>query len=168
MKKMQKNLNKDNSPFYTLGIDPSFNIDEEDLHEKYIEKQKKLHPDNFIEESQKEAASTLSSKLNNAYEIIKNPITRAKKYAEYVIGESIDESSIKTPQKLLFQAMEWQEMIEESSTKEAIEEVHKYAKNLFNKECHIFSQSKENDLIESYIRMKYINRFIENLESKLI
>jgi molecular chaperone HscB len=165
---MQKKLNKELSPFHIFGIEPTFNIDTKKIHSIYIEKQRKLHPDNFTENSQKEAASNLSSKLNNAYKTINNPLLRAKTYLEHTLDEIIDDSSIKTPSELLLEAMDWQEMIEESSSKDEIDEVQKYARNLFDKECNVFRNADKDELINSYIKMKYINRFIENLESKII
>ena len=65
--------------FEIFNINPSLDLNMDFIEEKYLELQLKSHPDLMINkspEAQQKAAND-SSNINNAYEILKDPLKRA-------------------------------------------------------------------------------------------
>jgi molecular chaperone HscB len=75
-----------------LCLDPS------DMEKRFIELNKKFHPDRFASKSGLEVqlSHDWSSAVNNAYRTLKNPVSRAKYLVEKEFG-SIEEKSAKVP-----------------------------------------------------------------------
>lgn len=107
-----------NNYFQIFNITPNLDLNFNDLEEKYLELQLQFHPDLFINQSQdqKEKAKILSSNINNAYEILKDPLKRAIHFLEI---NNIFIDSIKPDNILLIEIMEIKETLEESDENEA-------------------------------------------------
>jgi len=76
-KKIQEPLEK--NPFEVFEIGKKFKIDLDELEKKHLQFQSFLHPDKFINSSENEQAFSLghSSKINEAFNLLKNNISRA-------------------------------------------------------------------------------------------
>ncbi|MCD8339232.1 MAG: Fe-S protein assembly co-chaperone HscB [Burkholderiales bacterium] len=68
------------NPFDLFGLPHTFAIDEEALDKKYLDVQKKVHPDNFASASpaEKRAAEQWTTIINDSYATLKDPIKRAE------------------------------------------------------------------------------------------
>lgn len=89
----------DRSPYRVLGYEREhLNVDLQDLEKRLFELSKKFHPDRFAGKSAEEIqySHDHSSAINNAYRILKNPISRAKYAVERELG-SIEEKSASVP-----------------------------------------------------------------------
>lgn len=66
------------SPFDIFGIEPKFQIDKPKLEAKYVEIQKKVHPDRFASatETEKRVAQQWATLINDAYQKLTDPIQR--------------------------------------------------------------------------------------------
>ncbi|SUC01802.1 co-chaperone HscB [Proteus vulgaris] len=66
--------------FTLLGMPNRFDIDKQQLATRYQEMQRQYHPDRFAGKSDKEQAQAVSfaSTINQAYQTLKNPISRAE------------------------------------------------------------------------------------------
>ena len=66
--------------FDIYEIEPSFSVSESELKKKYLVLQKKFHPDRFAHSNidQQKAALINSSLINDAYQVLKDDIKRAK------------------------------------------------------------------------------------------
>ncbi|WP_301094121.1 Fe-S protein assembly co-chaperone HscB, partial [Turicimonas muris] len=66
--------------FQIFNMPVSFKIDEAELGQKYFQIQKMVHPDRFASasEAEKRNAQQWSTRLNDAYSVLKDPIQRAK------------------------------------------------------------------------------------------
>ncbi|MGE3766434.1 MAG: Fe-S protein assembly co-chaperone HscB [Kofleriaceae bacterium] len=66
--------------FALLGLAPSFDIDLAALERAFFEKSKELHPDRFANApaAERVAALTKSRALNDAYQTLKKPVSRAE------------------------------------------------------------------------------------------
>lgn len=80
--------------FQIFNIPVSFKINEAELGQKYFEIQKMVHPDRFASASDAEklAAQQWSTRLNDAYAVLKDPIRRAKLICS-LLGAPVDEES---------------------------------------------------------------------------
>lgn len=108
------------SPYQVLGYEKEhLNIDTEDLQKRMFELSKRFHPDRFAGKSAEEIqfSHDHSSAINNAYRILKNPISRAKYAVERELG-SIEEKSASVPADmadLFFEVHDHLDAIQESN-----------------------------------------------------
>lgn len=66
--------------FTLLGMPNRFDIDKQQLASRYQEMQRRYHPDRFAGKSDKEQVQAISfaSTINQAYQTLKNPLSRAE------------------------------------------------------------------------------------------
>jgi len=123
--------------FDIYEIEPSFSISENELKKKYLVLQKKFHPDRFAHSSIEEQKTALinSSLINDAYQVLKDDIRRAK----YLLECNGVEITNHTNPAFLMKQMEYEEKIEDHSNdknqllsiqKELQEELDQYKDNL--------------------------------------
>lgn len=123
--------------FDIYEIEPSFSISENELKKKYLVLQKKFHPDRFAHSSIEEQKTALinSSLINDAYQVLKDDIRRAK----YLLECNGVEITNHTNPAFLMKQMEYEEKIEDHSNdknqllsiqKELQEELDRYKDNL--------------------------------------
>lgn len=103
------------SYFELLGIRPRFDIDLKALEQAYFTAQRATHPDRFIGkgEAERMAAITRSQQVNDAYETLKNPLTRAEHLLEMqgIVALSDDAP---VPAEILAEMMDLRERIFDS------------------------------------------------------
>ena len=108
------------SPYAVLGLeDRRLNLDLMDLEERLFRLSKKFHPDRFAGKTATEVqySHDHSSAVNNAYRVLKNPISRAKHAVEKELG-SIEEKSASVPMDmadLFFEVHEHLDAIREAN-----------------------------------------------------
>ena len=123
--------------FDIYEIEPSFSISENELKKRYLVLQKKFHPDRFAHSSIEEQKTALinSSLINDAYQVLKDDIRRAK----YLLECNGVEITNHTNPAFLMKQMEYEEKIEDHSNdknqllniqKELQEELEQYKDNL--------------------------------------
>jgi len=123
--------------FDIYEIEPSFSISENELKKKYLVLQKKFHPDRFAHSSIEEQKTALinSSLINDAYQVLKDDIRRAK----YLLECNGVEITNHTNPAFLMRQMEYEEKIEDHSNdknqllsiqKELQEELDQYKDNI--------------------------------------
>ena len=98
--------------FSLLNLPESFTLDSSTLETVYFTAQRRFHPDRFVGKSEGErlAAAQKSADINQAYEILKNPLKRAQHVlALQGIMVGTDHDSVKPSQELLMEVMEWRE-----------------------------------------------------------
>lgn len=99
--------------FDIMGIKKNYNVINEELHKKYRELQKMLHPDKFGNKSEKERqiSENLSSLINKAYSTLMHPLKRGL-YMLQLEGISISEETTNLNPEFLMEIMERNEEIE--------------------------------------------------------
>jgi molecular chaperone HscB len=99
--------------FQFFGLKNQLNIDLEELERKFFEFCKECHPDFFTncQDAEKDVCISRMSFINNAYKVLKDPISRAKYLLRLERGETTEDKK-KVPRELLFEVMELQEKIE--------------------------------------------------------
>ncbi len=101
--------------FQLFGLEPKFAIDAKKLAQTYQQLQKSVHPDRFAHASSQDQTLAVqkSSMINDAYQILKNPLKRAE-YMLTVRGTPMpnQQSSFKD-NAFLMRQMELREMLAE-------------------------------------------------------
>lgn len=96
--------------FELFGIEPSFNVDLDELTQRYRALQKKLHPDNFAHTSdgEKRLSMQYTSMINEAYSVLKSDFPRAAyllSLAQEGAQASADETTVSNPAFLMEQML---------------------------------------------------------------
>ena len=99
--------------FEIFEIKPSFKICQNNLKKKFLELQKKYHPDNYASASDHEKTLALlnSSMINDGFEILKDDLYRA----EYLLKCNKIELNNQTNPEFLIKQMEYEDYLEENS-----------------------------------------------------
>jgi molecular chaperone HscB len=105
--------------FARLGVARGFVVDLADLQRRYFDLQRRLHPDRFAGKSPRERAASQqqAAALNQAYEILKDPLARAGELLRLAGCEVRFEGqgTVDDPE-LLMEAMEMREALAEAET----------------------------------------------------
>ncbi len=107
-----------------LGPPPAgpFNIDLTALRREFLQLQGRFHPDKFPPE-QKAKAEALSSRINEAYKVLRDPLLRAQYLLLNTYGIDVtseDNNAHPTDPGTLMEVMEAQENIEDADTEKQI------------------------------------------------
>lgn len=98
--------------FELLALPIAFEISFAELEKNYFAAQRQYHPDRFVSKPsvEKQAAMQRSVDINQAYQTLKDPLTRARyllKLQGILVGT--DNDTVKPSQALLMEVMEWRE-----------------------------------------------------------
>lgn len=161
-------LKRENA-FSYLGVPISFDLVEQEFEKNFLDLQAIVHPDRYggAHPLEKYYASEHSSFANAAYQILKNPIERARAILE-IHGVSCDS---KVNPELLMQAMERRETLESMiSTEELrgmLEEMKSNASDLQQKIKIKFSQHQFNEIPGHLDEFTYLSKAISEAEQLL-
>jgi len=103
--------------FDLFCVDQTYDLDEAELHDKYLCLSRTTHPDMVSRESQEmhKRALLLNAELNQAYDTLRDPVKRADYLLSLFGGPSPSEDK-SVPGNLLGEVMELREEIEEAGT----------------------------------------------------
>lgn len=98
--------------FELLGFEPSFRLNLAALEKAYFTAQRATHPDRFVGKGEAErlAAITQSQRVNDAYETLKNPLTRAEHLLEMQNIHALNDETV-VPHAILAEMMALRERI---------------------------------------------------------
>jgi molecular chaperone HscB len=98
--------------FEILGLTPQFRLNLKALEEAYFAAQRACHPDRFVGAGQAErlAAISRSTLVNDAYETLKNPLTRAEHLLE-LQGIFALADDAKAPADIVMEMMDLRERV---------------------------------------------------------
>jgi len=167
--------------FELFGLPCQFKLDGSLLSSQFRELQKRFHPDNYATASERDRllAVQKAAQINDAYQILKNPISRS----EYLLAENgvdirSEQQTMQDPMFLMEQ-MELREELESIASKEDAEDL------LFDFESKVSKMYKQHlALVEQELdeqqwpqaadrvrKLKFIaklNREIEQVEDNLL
>jgi molecular chaperone HscB len=109
------------SLFAILGLPASFSLNQKALEQAYFAAQRATHPDRFIgkPEAERVAAISRSTLVNDAYESLKNPLTRAEHLLELHGIHALSDDA-KVPPAILMEMMELRERVMEAGSEGAV------------------------------------------------
>jgi molecular chaperone HscB len=153
--------------FARLGVDKIFDLDVDGLERKYFELQRHLHPDRFANKTAKEKSLSQQQavSLNEAFEVLKNPLQRAD-YLLIVNGFSgISHDHTVNDPALLMEAMETREALMEASSVEEVNKVNDKARRDV-RDCiklisEAFLQQNLDNARKLALRLKYLTKLLE-------
>jgi molecular chaperone HscB len=102
--------------FDLFGLPPKYSVEEEALERSYRDIQSKVHPDRFAHAGDAERRASLqwTTRVNEAFQILKNPVKRAKHLLELHGVDVAFETNTAMPPEVLMQQMELRETLEEA------------------------------------------------------
>jgi molecular chaperone HscB len=100
--------------FDLFGLAPAFSIEGEALERSYREIQSQVHPDRFAHagEAERRASLQWTTRVNEAYRALKDPVQRAKHLLELQGVDVAFETNTAMPPEFLMQQMELREALE--------------------------------------------------------
>ena len=109
--------------FELFGLQPAFAIEGEALERSYREIQSKVHPDRFAHAGDAERRASLqwTTRVNEAYRILKNPVQRAKHLLELRGVDVAFETNTAMPADFLMQQMALREALDDAKDAAALE-----------------------------------------------
>lgn len=102
--------------FELFGLAPAFRLDMDRLDQAFREIQVLVHPDKFahLGEQEKRLSMQWATHANEAYQILKKPLSRAR-YLLHLHGvDTQEESNTAMPAEFLMAQMEWREAVMEA------------------------------------------------------
>src|ERR1043166_6108517 len=111
------------SHFDLFGLQPAFAVDEVRLERAYREIQSRVHPDRFAHAGDAERRASLqwTTRVNEAYRALKNPVQRASHLLELHGVDVAFETNTAMPAEFLMQQMELRERLEEAKEARALD-----------------------------------------------
>ena len=115
------------SHFELFGLTPAYAIEGEALERSYREIQSQVHPDRFAHAGDAERRASLqwTTRVNEAYRTLKDPVQRAKHLLELHGVDVAFETNTAMPPEFLMQQMELRESLEEAKTPASLDEMRK-------------------------------------------
>jgi molecular chaperone HscB len=107
------------SHFDLFGLPPAFGLDREALEKAYLEIQSRVHPDRFAHagDAERRASMQWTTRVNEAYRILKSPVQRARHILE-LHGVDVEfETNTQMPTDFLLQQLELREELEAATEK---------------------------------------------------
>src|SRR5688500_2303315 len=104
------------SQFDLFGLAPAFALESERLERSYRQIQAQVHPDRFAHAGDAERRASLqwTTRVNEAYRTLKDPVQRAKHLLELRGVDVAFETNTAMPPDFLMQQMELREALEEA------------------------------------------------------
>jgi molecular chaperone HscB len=115
------------SHFDLFGLAPAYALESEALERSYREIQSRVHPDRFAHAGDAERRASLqwTTRVNEAYRTLKDPVQRAKHLLELHGVDVAFETNTAMPGDFLAQQMELRESLEEAKNVAALDELRK-------------------------------------------
>lgn len=155
--------------YFTLfDLPRSYAVSESELHKRYIALQRRTHPDKLVGKSPAERAEAiqLSMRVNDAYETLKSPLTRAEYLLELNgVFVNSEDDTVKPDHALLMEVMELREQLAECedgpSLKAAIDDIKKSMGQVVTELEGAFATNKLERAAQLTMRFKYLGKSLE-------
>jgi molecular chaperone HscB len=158
--------------FARLGLPAALDIEAATLDRTYFAAQRQWHPDRFVGRPPEERAkaSTEAAALNDAYRILKNPLSRAVYFAELNGVELPGDGKTIDDPELLMEAMEAREALHETVTPEAVDALAARARQDMEQALAglgtLFLRSDKAAIRKALLRLRYLDKFDEEARAK--
>lgn len=162
------------NPFALFDLPVDFHFDNAQLSERYLSLQKSLHPDNFAHCSAQEQrlAMQKSAEINDALQILKDPISRADAIIAIHTGEQQDlEQKSSKDMAFLMQQMEWREQLEQIESQRDNQQLALFYTEIEQEQQQILVQLSESlihqkwqQAVEINDKLRFIKKLIQEIE----
>ncbi len=159
--------------FELFGLPVQFELDESELGQRFRQLQKALHPDKFAsaDAASQRVAMQYSSRVNEAYSVLKSPLPRALYLLELAGFDGAKIAEHKPGGAYLMQQLEQREALEGASTEAQLIALLADANSVFNREHQAlvlaFDQRDYPRACELANQLQYSVKFISQIEQNL-
>ena len=167
-------MNLQSNDFELFGLTQKFKQDRTAVDTRWKELQREAHPDRFAAQgsSAKRVAMQWSVRINQAYQRLKEPLTRAAYLCELGGVPVNAENNTAMPSSFLMQQIEWREALDEADTIEVIEKITLQTKQYVREQLLKIEQAidADNDLITAveHVRsLMFVERFAVEVDARL-
>ncbi|PVX31981.1 co-chaperone protein HscB [Pasteurella langaaensis DSM 22999] len=161
------------NPFALFDLPIDFNLNNDLLSSRYLSLQKSLHPDNFAHSSAQEQrlAMQKSAEVNDALQILKDPISRADSIIALHTGKEQDvEQRSSQDMAFLMQQMEWREQLEQIEANQDLDLLMDFSREVEQAERQNLTEISTALSAQDWEQTRQINdrlRFIKKLNSEI-
>lgn len=158
--------------FEIFHLPRCFRVDVILLQEMYYKMQSKIHPDKFVRATQaeKKVAMELTVQINQAYEVLKNPVKRAIYLCECQGINIKTDCGVMLPSNFLEQQINWREMLNSVKISKNINILEQLKNVLSSARTNMLNQIeslfKKNDLAQ-VLQFIYQLMFLEKLDHEI-
>jgi molecular chaperone HscB len=156
--------------FELFSLEPKFRLNTEALNASFLKLQMVTHPDRFAAgtDSEKRLSLQLTTRINEAYQRLKEPLSRGRYMCE-LLGVSINaETNTAMPHAFLIEQMQWREALDEPKadvrTLKA-EVLAKQANLLASMEDQLDRQHDANAAAASVRQLMFVEKFLQTIQS---
>jgi molecular chaperone HscB len=153
--------------FELLGLAPGFELNLKTLEQTYFAAQRATHPDRFVGkgEAERVAAIARSQLVNDAYETLKNPLTRAEHLLEMQGLDPLADDAPVAPE-ILAEMMDLRERIFDNGSNGAVlaamvTEIKALAGVNEKELAEAFAQAHYARALHETIRLQYLGKAME-------
>jgi molecular chaperone HscB len=161
-------------PFALLGLAPAYDIDLAALERAFFERSKAMHPDRVAAGSAAERVAVLSRSrsLNDAYQLLKKPVSRAEYLLERA-GVTIGDNERLEP-AFLMEILELREELAEARAAGHVALVEKLQRAMQARRAEalaalpqLFAAGDFATIKQRLIALRYIHRYLEECDAAL-
>jgi molecular chaperone HscB len=158
--------------FQRLGMSPNFDLDPKELEKRYFAFQRKFHPDRFATKTPREKQLSLqhATDLNEAYDRLKAPLSRAEALLETKGAEKQDQARTESDPELLMEAMESREALADAETAEEVARLEAHTRMDIELSEEALSVAFAADDLEGatgiVTRLKYLLKLLQEIRRK--
>ncbi len=166
--------NTDDNPFDLLGMEKRFDLDESDMHRRFLLASAEVHPDRSTDPEEQLELARQSARLNQAYQTLKQPESRAAALLQAIGNPTIAQHN-DLPDGFLQQMLLIREDMEEAQSSQnqtKLDKLDRWAKTerkqyldrvaeLFN---HMDADGTTHEIRLQLNALRYIDRMIEQLD----
>jgi molecular chaperone HscB len=156
--------------FELFSLEPKFRLDAEALNTSFLKVQMLIHPDRFAAgtDSEKRLSLQLTTRVNEAYQRLKEPLSRGRYMCE-LLGVAINaETNTAMPHAFLIEQMQWREALDEPKvdvrTLKA-EVLAKQANLLSSIEKQLDCEHDANAAASSVRQLMFVEKFLQTIQS---
>src|SRR5258708_14410294 len=159
--------------FELFSLAPAYTLDAEQLEPSYKELQSLVHPDRYAQAMQAEQLASMqwTTRVNDAYRTLKDPVQRAKHILELHGVDVAFETNTQMPTDFLMQQLETREQLEEAIQKKDSGFLDTLRSNLGGKRKLLETQISESiDTMKDYGPAHTLSRklmFLEKLDAEI-
>jgi molecular chaperone HscB len=160
------------SHFELFGLPAAFAVEADALERSYRDIQSKVHPDRFAHAGDAERRASLqwTTRVNEAYRTLKDPVQRAKHLLELHGVDVAFETNTAMPPEFLMQQMELRETLEEAKEASSLDalraDLRKQTKELEKAIAEAIDAKKDYRAASDLVRkLQFLDRLDEEIDS---
>jgi molecular chaperone HscB len=168
-------LNLQQNFFQLFGLHEQFRLESVFLDEQYHSLQIQVHPDKVahLSEAEKRVSMQLATRVNEAYQTLRNPVRRARYLLSLHGVDTQEETNTSMPMSFLMEQMEWREAVEEAQHAADVDQLEQLESRLQREvsSLHKLLEVKIDDersyfaAAEAVRKLKFMEKLAEEISS---